>query len=237
MLQKETKKIGKNTMIEVLKDKNVLFVEDNEEFAQNFMTLLALFVKQIFHCDTIAKAEQTMQDESIDVIICDIKLNSENGFDFIEKIRKENTPIPIVILSGNKNEEFLFRAIPLNLTAYLLKPIKYKELIDTLNKCAEFFQPLNHIALKNGYRYEPENRVLYTKEGGLVELSKKEAAFVELLMDNPNRIVTKDMMYEALWNFDYVSDQAVVNFVMRFRKKVGKEFIQTIAEAGYRLGC
>jgi DNA-binding response OmpR family regulator len=223
-------------MIEILKDKNVLFVEDNEEFAQNFMTLLTLFVKQILHSDTITKAKQILQTEAVDMIICDIKLNNENGLDLIEAVRKENAHIPIVVLSGNKNEEFLFRAIPLNLTAYLLKPIKYKELIDTLSKCAQYFQPSNHIALKNGYSYEPENRMLYTKEGMIIELSKKEAAFVELLIDNPNRIVTKDMMYEALWNFDYVSDQAVVNFVMRFRKKVGKEFIQTIAEAGYRLG-
>lgn len=224
-------------MIKILKDKNVLFVEDNEEFAQNFMTLLALFVKQIFHCDTITKAKQTMQTETIDMIICDIKLNDENGLDLIEVIRKDNTHLPIVVLSGNKNEEFLFRAIPLNLTAYLLKPIKYKELIDTLSKCAEYFQPSTQIVLKNGYSYEPENRVLYDKEGGLIELSKKEAAFVELLMANANRIVTKDMMCESVWNFDCVSDQAIVNFVMRFRKKVGKEFIQTIAEAGYRLGC
>ncbi|MDD3343270.1 MAG: response regulator transcription factor [Sulfurospirillaceae bacterium] len=224
-------------MIKILKDKNVLFVEDNEEFAQNFMTLLALFVKQIFHCDTITKAKQTMQTETIDMIICDIKLNDENGLDLIEVIRKDNTHLPIVVLSGNKNEEFLFRAIPLNLTAYLLKPIKYKELIDTLSKCAEHFRPSNQIILKNGYSYEPENRVLYDKEGGLIELSKKEAAFVELLMANANRIVTKDMMCESVWNFDCVSDQAIVNFVMRFRKKVGKEFIQTIAEAGYRLGC
>jgi len=223
-------------MITILKEKNILFVEDNDEFAQNFMTLLALFVKEIFHCNTIKAAQKTLNDTTVDVIICDIKLNDENGLDFIESVRKNNAHIPIVILSGNKNEEFLFRAIPLNLVAYLLKPIKYKELIDTLTKCAQFFTPPAHTTLKNGYRFDPDNRMLYTREGIPVELGKKEAAFVELLVANQNRIVTKDMMYESLWNFDYVSDQAVVNFVMRFRKKVGKEFLQTIAEAGYRLG-
>jgi DNA-binding response OmpR family regulator len=222
-------------MITVLKEKNVLFVEDNDEFAQNFMTLLSLFVKEIFHCNTIRVAHETLSDKTVDMIICDIKLNDENGLDFIEKVRKNNVHMPIVILSGNKNEEFLFRAIPLNLVAYLLKPIKYKELIDTLTKCAQFLTPQQHVTLKNGYSFDGENRLLTTREGVAIELSRKEAAFVELLVAHQNRIVTKDMMYESLWNFDYVSDQAVVNFVMRFRKKVGKEFIQTIAEAGYRL--
>lgn len=223
-------------MITVLKEKNVLFVEDNDEFAQNFMTLLALFVKEIFHCNTMSAARKVLSEQTVDMIICDIKLGDENGLDFIETVRKNNAHIPIVILSGNKNEEFLFRAIPLNLVAYLLKPIKYKELIDTLTKCAQFLAPQQHVTLKNGYGFDGENRMLYTREGNAIELSRKEAAFVELLVANQNRIVTKDMMYESLWNFDCVSDQAVVNFVMRFRKKVGKDFIQTIAEAGYRLG-
>lgn len=223
-------------MITVLKEKNVLFVEDNDEFAQNFMTLLSLFVKEIFHCNTMSAARKALSEQTVDMIICDIKLGDENGLDFIETVRKNNAHIPIVILSGNKNEEFLFRAIPLNLVAYLLKPIKYKELIDTLTKCAQFLAPQQHVTLKNGYGFDGENRMLYTREGNAIELSRKEAAFVELLVANQNRIVTKDMMYESLWNFDCVSDQAVVNFVMRFRKKVGKDFIQTIAEAGYRLG-
>lgn len=223
-------------MITILREKNVLFVEDNDEFAQNFMTLLSLFVREIFHCNTLSSAQQSLSSQKVDMIICDIKLGDENGLDFIESIRKNNAHIPIVILSGNKNEEFLFRAIPLNLVAYLLKPIKYKELIDTLTKCAEFFAPSHRVNFKNGYSFDGDNRLLYTHEGEAIELSRKEAAFVELLAANQNRIVTKDMMYESLWNFDYVSDQAVVNFVMRFRKKVGKDFIQTIAEAGYRLG-
>ena len=223
-------------MMTVLKNKNVLLVEDNDEFAQNFMTLLSLFVGAIFHCKDIGSAQKVLVDKKIDMIICDIKLGDENGLDFIESIRKNNLHMPIVILSGNKNEEFLFRAIPLNLVAYLLKPIKYKEFTETLTKCAQFFTPSTHLMLKNGYSFDQNNRLLYTKEGVAIELGKKEAAFVELLLANQNRIVTKDMMYESIWNFDCVSDQAIVNFVMRFRKKVGKEFIQTIAEAGYRLG-
>lgn len=223
-------------MLTVLKNKNALFVEDNDEFAQNFMTLLSLFVKEIFHCNTIKVAQNTLCEREIDIIICDIKLNDENELDFIESVRKYNENLPIVILSGNKNEEFLFRAIPLNLVAYLLKPIKYKELIDTLTKCAQFFAPLTHVVLKNGYSFDSGNMMLYDLKGIAIELSKKEAAFVELLVENPNRIVTKNMMCESIWNFDYVSDHSIVNFVMRFRKKVGKDFVQTIAEAGYRLG-
>ncbi|MBE0497116.1 MAG: response regulator transcription factor [Campylobacterales bacterium] len=223
-------------MLEILKSKNVLFVEDNEEFAQNFIALLSLFVKEVIHCSTLNASHEALKTQKVDMVICDIKLNNENGLDFIESARKSNGQLPMVILSGNKNEEFLFRAIPLNLVAYLLKPVKYKELIDTLNKCAACFKPSNHVVLKNGYIFDQENRMLQNPAGLAISLSKKESAFVELLVAHPNRIVPKEMMYESVWNFDYVSDQAVVNFIMRFRKKVGKDFIQTVPEAGYRLG-
>jgi len=160
----------------------------------------------------------------------------ENGLSFIESIRQTNGTIPIIVLSGNKNEEFLMRAIPLNLTAYLLKPIKYQELIDTLNKCATALNMAEYVLLKNGYAFDKNNRVLFTNEGYKIDLNKKEMALVELLIENQNRVVSKAMMHESIWNFDDVSDQAVLNFIMRFRKKVGKNFIQTVAEAGYRLG-
>ncbi len=135
------------------------FVENNEEFAQNFMTLLELFVHKIWHCKDLTSANETFKAENIDIIISDIKLNHENGLAFIESIRKVNTQIPVIVLSCNKNEEFLFRAIPLNLSAYLLKPIKYKDFIESLEKCACSFTKSNTIILKNGCMFDPHNHL------------------------------------------------------------------------------
>ena len=226
----------KRHMLYTLKEKHILFLEDNEEFAENFMALLELFVHKIFHCTTLESAYEILQTQKIDIIISDIKVHNENALSFIETVRQTNTHIPIIVLSGNKSEELLLRAIPLNLTAYLLKPVKYKELIDTLNRSSMTLSANNHIMLKNGYAFDKHNRVLFTNEGYKIDLNKKETAFVELLLEHQNRVVSKAMIYEALWNFDDVSDQALLNFIMRFRKKVGKNFLQTVSEAGYRLG-
>lgn len=222
--------------MEILKSKNVLFVENNEEFAENFMTLLELFVYKIWHCKDLACANQTFEAERIDIIICDIKLNNENGLSFIEAIRKIDSHIPIIVLSGNKSEEFLFRAIPLNLSAYLLKPIKYKDFIESLEKCVHSFTKLKSILLKNGCMFDQQNHTLYLKDGSPVELLKKESAFITLLINNAQQIVTKDMMLESIWNFEEISEGAIANFIMRLRKKVGKNFIYTIPEMGYKLG-
>lgn len=222
--------------MEILKTKNVLFIEDNDDFAQNFMTLLGLFVHKIWYCQTLTHARQTFTDESIDFIICDIKLNDENGFNFIEEVRKIETTMPIIVLSGNKNEEFLFRAIPLNLIAYLLKPITYKDFVASLEKCAEIFSKKETVLLKNGDLFDTQNQTLTLKDGSVIEMSKKETLFLKLLVDNAQKIVTKDMLLATVWNYEDVSEGALANFVMRLRKKIGKNLIHTIAESGYRLG-
>ncbi len=222
--------------MEILKTKNVLFVEDNEDFAQNFMTLLELFVHKIWHCKDLKSARDTFEHETIDMIICDIKLNNENGLTFIEEVRKFETHMPILILSGNKNEEFLFRAIPLNLTAYLLKPIKYKDLVASLDKCAKSFTKTDTHLLKNGDIFDRHNQSLYLKDGTTIELGRKETAFLRLLIENQNQIVTKDMILESVCNYGDVTEGAIANFIMRLRKKIGKHYIHTVAESGYKLG-
>lgn len=225
-----------NESMEILKSKSVLFVENNEEFAQNFMTLLELFVHKIWHCKDLTSANHTFQAEKIDIIISDIKLNHENGLSFIESIRRVDVHIPIIVLSGNKNEEFLFRAIPLNLCAYLLKPIKYKDFIESLEKCACSFTKSNSMLLKNGCIFDHQKHIFYLQDGTCVELHKKESAFIKLLIENGSSIVTKDRMLEAIWNYEDISEGAIANFIMRLRKKVGKNLIYTVPEIGYKLG-
>ncbi|MDP3464987.1 MAG: response regulator transcription factor [Sulfuricurvum sp.] len=223
-------------MLEKLKDKTILFLEDNNDFAKNTIVLFHIFVKTVHHAATIAEAQQLLEIHAIDIVISDINLKNENGLDFITDLRTKNSSIPIVIISGHKDEEFLFRSIPLNLTAYLLKPIKYNELIETLTRCSEkiSLSQKQHIELKEGWYYDTESKVL-EKEGVTHNLNKKETLFMELLMHNRNRLVTKEMLYASVWQFEDMSDSAVTNFILRIRKRFGKEFIYTLPDLGYRL--
>jgi len=223
-------------MLEKLKDKTILFLEDNNDFADNTIILFHVFVKTVHHASTITQAYEILQSHHIDIVISDINLKQENGLDFITELRAKNSSLPIVIISGHKDEEFLFRSITLNLTAYLLKPIKYNELIETLSRCSEKMS-LNHkqhIELKEGWYYDTESKVLQ-KEGMMHNLNKKETLFMEVLMHNRDRLITKEMLHASVWKFEDMSDSAVTNFILRIRKRFGKEFIYTLPDLGYRL--
>ncbi len=223
-------------MLENLKHKTILFLEDNLEFAANTINLLQMFVQTVYHAQEIEQARTILSSNPIDIIICDIKLKNENGIDFIRDVRTKDTKIPILIISGHKDEEFLFRAIPLGLTAYLLKPLKYETLIDALNQCIDAIDAhqMKKVELKEGWYYNIENKCL-EKEGALYTLNKKEALFIELLSKNRDRLITKEMVDAAVWGYDEMSDSAITNFILRIRRRFGKNFIFTIPDVGYRL--
>lgn len=222
-------------MLEYLKDKTVLFLEDNETFAENTTTLLKIFVHTVIHTTTIDEAKKALSEENVDIIISDIKLKNENGIDFIREVRQNDTKTPIIIISGHKDEEFLFRSIPLGLTAYLLKPIKYEDLITALSQCSEKIKAAQQTKkeLKAGWVYDSDTRVL-TKEGKEYKLNKKETLFMELLSSNRERLITKEMLQRDVWQEDDMTDSAITNFIMRIRRRFGKDFIYTIPDLGYR---
>lgn len=223
-------------MLASLGTKNLLLLEDSEEFIENAIALFNLYVKQTFVAQNCTEARKLLKESSIDFIISDIHLRHENGLDFIKEVREKNKDIPIVVLSGEKSESFLLQAIPLNLSGYLVKPINFKSLISVFEECAKRFEILKHneVELKDGYVYNKDLKSL-TKEGKVFELNKKEILFFELLSYHRDKVITKDLIAYTVYEDTFMSDSALNNFIMRIRRRFGKNFLHTIPELGYKL--
>lgn len=220
----------------LLSDKNLLLLEDNEDFVLNAVSLFNIFVKRTFVAANIDEAFKLLRDESIDIIISDIKLKNENGLDFIRSVREKNNQIPIIVLSGHKDEEMLFRAMTLNLSGYLLKPINFKMLSETFEQCSKKLESntLRKIELKDGYFYDKELKKI-TKEEEVFELNKKEILFMEMLCEHKHKVITRDMFLAFVYEYNLMSDSALNNFIMRIRRRFGKSFLYTIPDVGYKL--
>lgn len=222
--------------MQILKEKNLLFLEDNDDFIQNAVDLFRIFFADVYTAKTISQAKNLLQQEKIDLILSDIHLRNENALDFIEEVRRENSLIPIVVLSGYKDEALLFRAIPLGLSAYLVKPLDYASLSHAFESCAKLLVSgtQNLVTLKEGFTYDTQRKVVQ-KEGTVYELNKKEILFFEMLVQNKNRVLTKEMFENLVYENNEMSDSALINFVMRIRKRFGKDFLHTVADIGYKM--
>ena len=216
-------------------DKQLLLLEDNDEFIENAVALFNMFVKKTLVAKNIKEAFEILERKKIDLIISDIHLKNECGLDFIKKFRETNNDTPILILSGYKHEDLLFKAMTLNLSGYLIKPINFKVLVEAFEKCEEKIKFNNQtiIELKDGYSYDKNLRKL-TKNNEIFELNKKEILFFEMICENKKKVITKDMFVKFVYEYEPMSDSALNNFILRLRKRFGKSFLHTIPDIGYK---
>ncbi|MGE4396372.1 MAG: response regulator transcription factor [Sulfurimonas sp.] len=217
-----------------LKELQLLFLEDNEEFATNTAKLLNLYFKKIFICKSVKEALLTYKENRIDVILSDIKVDDKNGLEFIQEVRKSDDECIIAVLSAYKDEKYLLKAIPLNLISYELKPIRYDDLITLLKKISSKLPPLENVPLREELIYSFSKKELLLN-GKPIRLTKKEALFIELLIKENAKPISSERVQRDIWESRVMSDAAIKNMIFRLRKKVGLDFISTIQGVGYRL--
>jgi len=217
-----------------LKQLNILFLEDNEEFASNTISVLQIYFKKVFHADNVLDALMLFDTYKIDVIISDIKVKAGNGLEFIKEVREKNEEIPIVILSAHKDEKFLFKAISLNLLSYELKPLRYEQLILVLEKISLKLNSEKLIQIAPQLSYSHKTKLLYENEKE-IKLAKREALLLELLIKNKNIAVSVELIQKDVWQEKQMSEAAIKNLILRLRKKAKVKFISTITNMGYKL--
>jgi len=217
-----------------LKRLNLLFLEDNEEFAKNTSEFLSIYFKKVLHASTIEHALELYDESRIDVIISDIKVGDGNGLDFIKSIRESDKKVPIVILSAHKDEKFLFNAIPLNIISYELKPLSYEKFIALLKSIADTFEAKQEVFIYKELTYSFKSSVLSiaAKE---VQLTKKERFLLELLIDSDGEVLSNEIIQKSVYEERVMSDSALKNLILRLRKKLKVELIDVVAGVGYRL--
>lgn len=218
-----------------LKHCRILFLEDNITFASHTSNLLKLYSKEVIHCVSMTSAKKLFDEEKIDIIISDMKVEDGIALDFITHIREYNKTIPIVILSAHKDEKFLLDAIPLGLTSYCIKPLDLDQFEIVLKRCSDIINdqnPIVYITDTVFYNFYQKTLTKHTLE---ITLNKKESAFIEMLIKNKNKLVTKDQIEHNLWTNEQMSDSALKNFLLRLRKKIGKDIFCTVSGLGYKL--
>lgn len=220
--------------MKILKELNLLFLEDNEVFAENTISFLKHYFKEVYHASDIKSSLAIFSDNQIDVIISDIKVKDGNGLDFIQKIRAKDQNIPIVVLSAHKDENFLFKAIPLHILSYELKPLNYDKFLNLLRKIEDKFLSKQAIEINKNISYDYAQRSLIVDDE-FVRLTKKEMRLVELMIKNMENVVSKEAISTFVWQEEQMSDSALKNLIFRLRKKANADFIITVQDVGYKL--
>ncbi|MDP2078433.1 MAG: response regulator transcription factor [Sulfuricurvum sp.] len=222
--------------IKILKNLNVLYVEDDPIISSHTITLLETYFDTVYWCESAEDALELFMREKVHLIISDIELPGMNGLQLCEKIRKLNPHIPIFITTAHQDKEMLMQAVKLKLVDYLIKPITVNALaqalsesLDQLNANGDLMVQIDH----DRYYYPLVGEI--HAHGEIILLNKFEIELLDLLLMNKNKIVNKTTIEHILNPDEPMSEAAYKNLIYRLRKKIGKENIVSVSGVGIKL--
>lgn len=219
----------------------LLLVEDDREIAAFIIKGLK---QEGFAVDHAANGEEGLHlacNVPYDVVIVDIMLPKLDGLGLIEALRRQKVNTPVLILSAKGSVDDRVRGLQTGGDDYLIKPFVFSELLARVNALIRrasgspeptslSFGDLSINLLKREVR----------RSGRMIDLQPREFALLEYLMRNPERVISKTMILEHIWDYHFDPQTNVVDvLVSRLRSKVEKDFpekiIHTIRGVGYVL--
>ncbi|MFY4805546.1 response regulator transcription factor [Aliarcobacter butzleri] len=213
-----------------MKSLKVLIVEDEIKLAN----LIKASIKELFFKVNIAKdgieGLKKFQSFKPDIIISDITMPNLDGLEMCQKIREESN-IPIVILSAYSQKEKLLKAIDLGINKYFIKPFDIEEFLEYLKNLSKNIKKIKTYKLKDNFVFDNNSVCLY-KDEILINLTKREREFLNILIKNKNSLVKKEDIKTLLWNED-VSDERLRTFIKRLRLKTSKDLVENVSSQGY----
>ena len=218
----------------------LLIVEDDRKIADSLKKGL---VNEGYTVEVSYDGEEGLELAEIskpDLIILDRLLPKVDGIKFIERLRNQNIPTPILMLSALGQTEEKIEGLNTGADDYLSKPFSFDELLARIKSLLRRPQEYtgDEIKIKN-ITLDLQN-YLVKIDSNIVSLSKKEFQLLEFLIRNKNKIVSKDKIIDNVWEYDSdVLPNNVEVFIASIRNKVEKPYnitlIQTFRGLGYKI--
>lgn len=197
-----------------------------------------------FVVDHVTDGEQGLQlalTEPYDVAIFDLMLPKMDGLTLIETLRRQKINTPVIILSAKRSVDDRIKGLQTGGDDYLTKPFAFAELLARvqvlIRRSSGVSEPTSLIVGELSMNLLTREVV---REGKEIELQPREFALLEYLMRNQAKVVSKTMIMEHVWNYNFDPQTNVVEArICRLRDKVDKGFgtrlIHTIRGVGYVL--
>ncbi len=216
-------------MYNYLRDKSVLYVEDDEVVLKNISKLLKNYFKVVHTASDGQKGYDIFINEDIDLLLVDVELPRLNGINLIKEIRKSDQDIPVVIISAYTKTDYLLESVELKLDKYVVKPFTSKKLHSLLKKLDERFKKGVSFDLGNGVIVNKDESILIFKEK-IYHLTFKELEFLDIL--SSKGVVTYDEI-DTIWQDAPPTQDAIRSFIKTLRKKLPPNFLKNRQNLGY----
>ena len=222
-------------MSRILKNLTVLLVENNSDSKKIIYDILIDNFEKVITAQNGDEGLKKFKKYNPNMVITDVFMPIIDGLDMAKCIKEISKDTPIIILSTHCEKETLLKAIDVGIDKFLIKPIMPGDFLETIENVAKNkIETTNIIKIGNGYSFNKIKRVLI-REGVEISLTKKELAFLSLLIKRFGTLVLHDEIKSVVWVGESVTEAAIRTFVKRVRDKVGSSFIKNVPGLGYKI--
>ena len=211
----------------------ILLVEDNKSIIKG---LEYAFTQNGYDCEYCVSFNEAMQKApfNYDIAVLDITLPDGNGFDLFGKIRKYSD-LPVIFLTAVDDEDSVVNGLELGADDYITKPFSTRELIARIKRVADKNSKKNIITV-SGVTLDLDKSAVF-ENGKQLELTALEYKLLSLLMQNVGRVVTRELIFEKIWDVsgNFVNDNTLTVYIKRIRKKLDADIIKTVKGMGYQV--
>ena len=224
---------------------NILLVEDEENLHDTIKLNLELEGYEVSSVYNGPDALTKLQAEYFDLVILDIMLPGMDGFTVLETMRLSRIGSPVLILSARNTSADRISGLRKGADDYLTKPFELEELLlriqNLLNKTIKTSPvvPGNPYSF-GGHSIDFRSQVAHVKSGETIPLSKKEAMLLQLLLDHPDEVITRERILQSVWGYNvYPNTRTIDNFILNFRKYFEEDtrnpkYFQSVRGMGYK---
>ena len=223
-----------------MKQPRILVVDDENGVRELISDVLHL---ESFHVTTASdglEALGLLRKSDFDLMILDVSMPKMDGFTLLEKLREEKNAIPALMLSARNDRSDVTTGLRSGADDYVTKPFGIEELVlrvkSILRRTLESSEPqllkCGPIAIDL-----EQHRVTFGEE--VIELSPTEFSLLEYLVENKNKVVTKEALLKVVWGYDFdIKSSVVETYISYLRKKLHRddwEGIKTIRGIGFQI--
>ncbi|WP_282936082.1 response regulator transcription factor [Paenibacillus sp. RC67] len=227
-------------------NKKVLIIDDEEAILKLVATVLRK--EGIDHVITSTTAEDgfaQFQQKQPDLVLLDIMLPDGEGYEVCKQMRAVSK-VPILFLSAKTEEIDKILGFAIGGDDYITKPFSPKELayrVKAQLRRADYMQPeaVKDTILSAGPFKLNEQKAELLKNGISIDLKPKELGLIKYFLQNVNKVISKERLYDAVWGEDFIGiDNTVMVHIRRLREKIEEQpseprYLITVKGLGYKL--
>lgn len=217
--------------------KKILIIEDESSISDFVKLELEYEGYQVSIKEDGREGLKEALENDYDLIILDIMLPSMNGFEICRRLKREKNT-PIIMLSAKDSVTDKVNGLQIGADDYIPKPFAIEELLARINAIFRRVDSLdNHIVKFKDLVINRNSRTV-SRNDKEINLTNKEYELLMILIDNKDKVVTRDELLEKIWGYEYEPETNVTDVYIRYlRSKLNnenkEEYIQTIRSVGY----